>query len=150
MCWSLGLGCFPSFLSVCVRAEPGWCGVTGGRFIIQGRMHSSSSSGGCGGVQQWGNSSVHWEWKEMCLAPRLMEGSKVQPWPGCSFKTKTVWWKVGESSLPIVSYPDTESFQRGRRPCSLSAWSVYLLGCRNSVLCGDCSAFLWDSQNFSE
>lgn len=41
-----------------------------------------------------------------------------------------------ESSLTVVGYPDTESFQRGRRPIfSVSVISVSFLGCSNSVLC---------------
>lgn len=111
---------------LCVRTEPGWCVAPEGRFMIQSR----STRAGCTVAahqeavvvcRQWDSRSVHWEWKEMCLAPWLMEGSKVQPWPGSPLKTK-VW----ESSLTVVGCLDTESFLRARRPYSLSVWSLYL------------------------
>lgn len=130
VCCCPGLGCFHSCLSLC----QGWARLVcapGGRFMIRSRSTRAACTVATHQEalvvsRQWGNSSVHWEWKEMCLAPRLMEGSIVQPWPGSPLKTKTGGWTVGESSLIVVGYPDTEFFRRGRRPYSLSVWSLYL------------------------
>lgn len=114
---------------VCVRAEPGWCVVQRGRFAMQSR----STRAGCTMAahqeavvvsRHWGNSSVPWEWIEMCLAPWLMEGSKVQPWPGSPLKPETEQW--GSHLWLLWASLILNPFREAGGQYSLSVWSLYL------------------------
>lgn len=138
VCCSLGLGCFHRCLSLC----QGWARLACGS---RGRLAMQSGAPGQDALWQlirrlwWcpgsGVTAVS-TGNDRDVPCSLADGrfkSAALTW----FPLKTSNWTVGESSLTVVGYPDTESFQRGRRPIfSISVISVPFLGCSNIVLCG--------------
>lgn len=147
-------------LLVGATKEPAWFMVAGGRSTIQSSSTRAggwygSSSGGPGGVR-----AVVWQQRPLGLKKAVPCSSADGRLKGAALTwlaIKKTSWRMNVRERGVSEYcvlPWYRILSGGQKALfsvnMISVVGLNLLGCSSSVLHGDSSFFLWDSQSFSE